>query len=163
MLKTSFSLAAVLLLVSELCSAQTASMAQRMASCTGSCHGPGLIAQQRLNRNAWNREVDKMIGWGAAVPPSEKDALVNYLATLFNPSRPRPNTSKAVPEGKGKDIFQSTCMSCHDDKPMAALKLNRAGWAAEVEKMMSWGAYVPAGRKEDLIEYLVSAFSDKEK
>ena len=58
-------------------------MAQLMLSCTASCHGPSLIAQQRLGREAWNREVDKMIGWGAKVSPAEKDALVNYLARMF--------------------------------------------------------------------------------
>ena len=159
MLKTSFSLPAVLLLVSELCSAQ-AQMAQRLATCTGSCHGPSLIAQQRLDRSAWGREVEKMINWGAEVPLAEKDALINYLASLFNSSRPRPNTSKAVPEGRGKNVFQVACMSCHDDKPTAALKRDRMGWTSEVEKMMNWGAYVPADRKDDLIEYLISAFSN---
>ena len=40
------------------------------------------------------------------VPAAEKDALVNYLAGMFNSSRPRPNTSKVIPEGKGKDVFK---------------------------------------------------------
>lgn len=138
----------------------TAQMAQRMeASCTGYCHGPSLIAQQRLDRDAWTREVEKMIRWGAEVPPAEKGALINYLTSLFNTSRPRPNTSKIVPDGKGKNVFQISCMSCHDDKPITALKRDRAGWTREVEKMINWGAYVPTDRKEELIEYLITAFS----
>jgi hypothetical protein len=36
----------------------------------------------------WGREINKMIGWGAEVPAAEKDAFINYLTTLFNPSRP---------------------------------------------------------------------------
>lgn len=137
-----------------------APMAQRMeASCTGYCHGPSLIAQQRLDRDGWTREVEKMIRWGAEVPPAEKAALINYLTSLFNASRPRPNTSKIVPDGKGKDVFQISCMSCHDEKPITALKRDRAGWTREIEKMINWGAYVPNGRKEELIEYLITAFS----
>ena len=128
------------------------------AACTGYCHGPSLIAQQRLDRDGWTREVEKMIGWGATVSVAEKNALINYLTTLFNSSRPRPSTSKMVPEGKGKDVFQISCMSCHDDKPVTSLKRDRAGWAREVEKMIGWGAYVPAKRKEELIEYLMTAF-----
>jgi hypothetical protein len=136
-------------------------MAQRMeAACTGYCHGPSLIAQQRLDRDGWTREVEKMMRWGADVAPAEKDALINYLTMLFNSSRPRPNTSKMVPEGKGKDVFQISCMSCHDDKPVTSLKRDRAGWTREVEKMINWGAYVPANRKEELIEYLITAFSN---
>jgi cytochrome c553 len=134
-------------------------VAQRAEGCAGSCHGPSLIAQQRLDRAGWTREVDKMIGWGATVPATDKDAFINYFTAMFNPSRPRPNTSKAVPEGKAKDVFQTACMSCHDDRPMAGLRLDRAGWTREIDKMIRWGAWVPASRKEELIEYLMAGFS----
>jgi cytochrome c5 len=161
MLTTSFAIAWLLLVVPAFSAAQSPAIAQRMeAACTGSCHGPSLIAQQRLDRNAWSREVDKMMRWGAEVPPAEKEALINYLAGLFNSSRPRPSTSKAVPEGKGQDVFRISCMSCHDDTPITALKRDRTGWTREVEKMINWGAYVPTGRKEELIDYLVESFSN---
>jgi hypothetical protein len=100
-----------------------------------------------------------MMRWGAEVSPAETDELVSYLTGLFNSSRPRPDTSKVVPEGKGQDVFQISCMSCHDGTPITALKRDRAGWTREVEKMMNWGAYVPAGRKEELIDYLVKLVS----
>ena len=125
-------------------------------ACTESCHGPSLIAQQRLDAAGWTREVNKMIGWGATV--SDKDALIAYLARTFNNSRPRPLSSKAMPEGRGRDVFQVSCLACHDDRPAAALKMDRAGWTGLVDRMTSWGAYVPAARKEDLIEYLVTNF-----
>jgi cytochrome c5 len=144
----------LLLMVTGFLSAQSANMAQRMESCTASCHGPSLIAQQRLDRDAWGREINKMLGWGAEVPAAEKDAFINYLASLFNPSRPRPDTGKFIPEAKGSDLFQLSCMGCHDDKPIAATKRDRTAWAREIEKMKTWGAYVPDERKDELIEYL---------
>jgi hypothetical protein len=49
-------------------------------------------------------------------------------------------------------------MGCHDDKPVAALKRDRIAWSQEIEKMTNWGAYVPAERKGELIEYLMTAF-----
>jgi cytochrome c5 len=153
--------AALLFLAPGFSSAQGANMAQGVENCTASCHGPSLIAQQRLDRDAWGREVDKMMRWGAEVPAAEKDALVNYLATLFNSSRSRPNTGKVIPEGKGADVFQISCMSCHDDRPVAALKRDRTAWAREIEKMTNWGAYVPAERRDELIEYLMTAFSSQ--
>lgn len=51
------------------------------------CHGTDLIEQQRLARAAWAREVDKMIRWGATVEDTEKDALVDFLATRWGPRR----------------------------------------------------------------------------
>jgi DMSO/TMAO reductase YedYZ molybdopterin-dependent catalytic subunit len=47
-------------------------------ACTA-CHGPDLIDQQRLTRVGWQREVEKMMRWGARVPEAEKDTLVDYL------------------------------------------------------------------------------------
>jgi hypothetical protein len=87
MWKPSFAATVIMLLVPGFSSAQSANMTQRMERCTASCHGPSLIAQQRLDRDAWGREIN-MIGWGAEVPDAEKDAFINYLTTLFNPSRP---------------------------------------------------------------------------
>jgi hypothetical protein len=136
-----------------------ADMAKKMEmTCTGFCHGPGLIAQQRLDRNGWTREVDKMIRWGAAVPASEKDALIEYLTRAFNANRSLPNTFKAVPSGKGSDLFQNYCLGCHDDRPIASRKLDKAGWLREVDAMIKVGAYVPTNRRDELVEYLSMHF-----
>jgi hypothetical protein len=56
-------------------------------------------------------------------------------------------------------LFQIACMGCHDETPVARLRLSREGWAAQIDKMVRWGAAVPADRKEDLIGYLLTAFS----
>ena len=140
--------------------ANMARMTQLMEqTCAAQCHGMSLIAQQRLDRAGWTREVDKMIRWGAVVSAEDREALISHLVMLFNTSRPRPNTSKVVPEGRGKDVFQVSCMSCHDDKVLAGRSLDRAGWTGILDKMMNWGAYVPTARRDELIEYLVTNFS----
>jgi hypothetical protein len=89
----------VSLVIAVLISQQNESrIRERMeAACTASCHGPSLIAQQRLDRAGWAREVEKMIAWGAKVPAAEKESLIDYLSSLFTPSRPLPNSSKAQP------------------------------------------------------------------
>jgi hypothetical protein len=159
MWKASVIAVALLIVIPRFSYAQAANMAQRMAACTASCHGSSIIAQQRLDREGWRREIEKMIGWGAEVPAAEKDAFINYLAASFNSSRPRPNSGKTIPEGRGSEVFQTSCLNCHDDKTISALKRDRATWAREVEKMMNWGAYVPAARKDELIDYLTNAFN----
>jgi len=47
------------------------------------CHDRDLIAQQRLPRAGWVREVEKMMRWGAPVNEPEKTALVDYLAKHY--------------------------------------------------------------------------------
>src|SRR5262249_57612371 len=50
-----------------------------------SCHEADLIVSQRLLRQGWTREVEKMIRWGAVVSATEKEILIDYLAAHFNP------------------------------------------------------------------------------
>ncbi len=129
------------------------------AACTRVCHGPSLIAQQRLDVAGWTRELNKMVGWGADIAGSEKEELSRYLAEKFNNTRPRPSSSQATPEGKAKNVFQTSCLGCHDVTLIARLKADRAGWTRAVERMVNWGAYIPPGRKEDLIDYLLTNFA----
>src|SRR4051812_12517805 len=51
------------------------------------CRAMDLIAQQRLTRPAWDREVAKMVGWGAMLDPSQANELAAYLAARFGPYR----------------------------------------------------------------------------
>jgi cytochrome c1 len=61
-------------------------------NCLG-CHDMHLIEQQRLARPKWNREVEKMIRWGAPVPEADKEALVDYLFKQYPDSECPPNKS----------------------------------------------------------------------
>jgi len=47
------------------------------------CHSLELTAQQRQDRAGWLAIVDRMIGYGAPIPPEEKDAILDYLVTHF--------------------------------------------------------------------------------
>jgi DMSO/TMAO reductase YedYZ molybdopterin-dependent catalytic subunit len=47
------------------------------------CHDEDLSAQQRLTREGWGREVDKMIRWGARVTPDERAPLIEFLASRW--------------------------------------------------------------------------------
>ncbi|MCC6862151.1 MAG: sulfite oxidase [Bryobacterales bacterium] len=57
-------------------------------ACLG-CHGEDIIAGQRLTRAQWERELDKMIGWGAPVTPADRSALVEFLFRHFGPASHR--------------------------------------------------------------------------
>jgi DMSO/TMAO reductase YedYZ molybdopterin-dependent catalytic subunit len=49
------------------------------------CHEEDMIIQQRLTRSQWDKEVDKMVHWGATVQVEERGALLDYLAKAFGP------------------------------------------------------------------------------
>lgn len=52
------------------------------------CHGSDVIEQQRLTRGQWEREVDKMVRWGADVKPEFRSQLVDFLSNRWG-IRPR--------------------------------------------------------------------------
>jgi DMSO/TMAO reductase YedYZ molybdopterin-dependent catalytic subunit len=43
------------------------------------CHDDDVIRQQRLTRAQWDREINKMVGWGARVSPEDRPSLLDYL------------------------------------------------------------------------------------
>ena len=52
------------------------------------CHSLRLVDSQRLSRTAWEKEIKKMIGWGAVVP--DKELLLDYLSREYADSKPVP-------------------------------------------------------------------------
>jgi hypothetical protein len=61
--------------------------AKATTACT-ECHDARIILQQRLNKAAWTKEVDKMVKWGALVEPQDRDALIDYLSANFSVDKP---------------------------------------------------------------------------
>lgn len=46
------------------------------------CHGEDVITQQKLTRGQWDKEIDKMVRWGAPVKPAEREGILRYLSGL---------------------------------------------------------------------------------
>ncbi len=55
--------------------------------CAG-CHGLKIIATQRLSSTGWERELDKMVRWGAEI--KDRPALMAYLVETFGDNKPMP-------------------------------------------------------------------------
>jgi cytochrome c553 len=123
------------------------------ARCT-TCHGEDLIQQQRLSRTGWEREIDKMVRWGAVVPAAERDLFLQYLVANAGPS----SASSAAPGGadRGAEVYSERCLGCHGNDLIEQQRLGRAGWEREVEKMIRWGARVDPADKMPLVAYLSS-------
>ena len=64
------------------------------------CHSLRIVHSQRLSRAAWNRELDKMAGWGCQM--TDRDALLEYLVANFGDDKPpaKPETTSGTAGGK---------------------------------------------------------------
>lgn len=63
------------------------------------CHSLRLIHSQRLSKGAWNKELDKMAGWGA--PIRDRPLLLDYLADQYADSKPLPPPERSG-DGSGQ-------------------------------------------------------------
>jgi len=48
-----------------------------------SCHDEHMMQQQHLTGAQWDREINKMTGWGAQVKPQDREAILHYLSDRF--------------------------------------------------------------------------------
>src|SRR5438876_4974928 len=64
------------------------------------CHDAHIIVQQRLDRKAWTKEVDKMIRWGAVVDPNERASFIDYFSTHFGTHPEEAAPASAKPKGR---------------------------------------------------------------
>jgi sulfite oxidase len=48
------------------------------------CHDEDIIGQQRLGRAQWDREIQKMVNWGARATDDERAKFLDYLANRYS-------------------------------------------------------------------------------
>jgi hypothetical protein len=69
-------------------SGSNAAQPATLKTACGICHDDDVIRQQRLTRAQWDRELNKMTGWGAKVNDADRPRLLDYLFGNYGP-RPR--------------------------------------------------------------------------
>ena len=97
------------------------------------CHGEEMSSRQRLTTKQWTAAVEKMIGWGAPVPPERKGDLIAFLGSAYAAGTPKsapmrlsadalakdaaaiaaaPNPVDARPD-LGATLYAKNCATCH--------------------------------------------------
>ncbi|MFN8062397.1 MAG: hypothetical protein U0Q12_24810 [Vicinamibacterales bacterium] len=124
-----------------------------------SCHESDLIEEQRLSRDGWDRELTKMVRWGATVGDSERAALLDYLVRHFG-QRP---SGEVAPEvaARAETLLRGACSGCHERDLIESQRLSAAGWTRELDKMIRWGASVTDADKTSLAGYLASLYGPR--
>src|ERR1700693_5596215 len=82
---------------------------EKAAAACLSCHEARIIVQQRLSKAAWEREMDKMVKWGAEVDPQDRDALIDYFSANFGPDQP----PYVAPKTAGASVTKSRSKARH--------------------------------------------------
>ncbi len=86
------------------------------------------------------------------------------LAIVLAAALPAPGTKlKELPPGPAKAAVEAACYECHAADLLVQQRLTQKQWTATVEKMMRWGAVVPAEKKTPIIDYLAKNFGEKNK
>jgi competence protein ComEA len=63
-----------------------------------------------------------------------------------------------LPDGAGRDITVKVCSQCHEAQKAASVKLTRAGWSEEIDKMKALGATGTDLEFQQILEYLSEYF-----
>lgn len=85
--------------------------------------------------------------------------MMELIVAILLAVLPVPGTQfKQLPAGPGKDDVESACYACHSADLLVQQRLTEKQWTAAVEKMMRWGAEVPAEKKDVVIRYLAKNF-----
>jgi len=63
-----------------------------------------------------------------------------------------------LPDGKGKDLVQNTCGSCHGLDVVVSQHATKDGWASIVDSMVSRGATGTPDEIQTMVDYLAKNF-----
>ena len=75
-------------------------MQPKIKSACTQCHNASRITEQRLTRQGWSVELDKMEGLGAVIPDADRNAFLNYLAKNFGPENGATKAGTRTPAKK---------------------------------------------------------------
>lgn len=64
-----------------------------------------------------------------------------------------------LPNGAGREVVSTRCLSCHQTDLITQQRLSRAAWVRSVDKMVRWGAVVEATERDPLLDYLAAHFA----
>jgi streptogramin lyase len=113
-------------------------------------------------QSAWSAPVDVPVQGTARADLSLTDRRAPMLAAAWPRRIPEEQATMAsLPEGRGKEIIQARCVSCHEGTRIAANRVDRASWRATVEEMRAEmkNANLPDLADQDaaaLIDYLAT-------
>jgi competence ComEA-like helix-hairpin-helix protein len=66
-----------------------------------------------------------------------------------------------LPDGKGRELVETVCASCHSTDIIVSMRATRTGWESTVEDMFSRGASAKDAERAQIIDYLAKYLGKK--
>ena len=119
--------------------------------CT-TCHSLAEVTKFKgfYNRDQWADVVRTMRAYGAQLKDDEVPPLVDYLFKTYG--------KVETPAVDGKKLLESSCSGCHDLSLVTGLKLSKAEWQDQVDRMIGKGAPVEDAQIPALVDYLFKTY-----
>ena len=81
------------------------------------CHDLQYVVESAgITRDNWQALLKDMKGYGLRIPDSDRDKIIEYLATFMGPNPPKAAAASVpAPEAAvdGRAVFERNCSSCH--------------------------------------------------
>ena len=146
------------------------------------CHTTAAIEVTRDGRHGWENTVHKMVSAGAQVNAEEMEVVIDYLAARFGPGAGPMKTGVlppgsplqtdgtvtsdniVLPDGKGKELVQGLCQTCHDLGRIVSTRKTEADWHRYTLNMLARNNLRPAPEQvRDIVAYLNHHFGTEQK
>lgn len=108
----------------------------------------------------WEILVHEMVAFGAQVSPRERDTMMSYLKKSFSSQRHGSGVGAApMPAGKGLEVLQSSCVSCHGMPLIANKRADAAEWQAILRRHTAQERVkLSAEQLQSVLAYLGASF-----
>jgi hypothetical protein len=105
-------------------------------------------------------------GQGGKCPPDRSGHPT--AGARYNRARPpgiKPIGTKlqSLPPGKGRALVEASCLTCHSADILTQQRLTEKQWAANLDKMIRWGAAMKESDKPAMVAYLARHFGPENK
>jgi virginiamycin B lyase len=70
---------------------------------------------------------------------------------------------QALPEGKGKEVVEAACTTCHGTSLFTGNRFSKSDWEYVVNDMIDRGALITADEVPIIVDYLTEHFGPEEK
>lgn len=89
--------------------------------------------------------------------------LISFLAASLTAVSSSIAQAQDLPAGKGKELVENTCGSCHGLDVVVSQHATKDGWASIVDYMVSRGASGTPAEIQTIVEYLAKNFPAADK